>query len=79
MQTKEGFDQNLPPVRLSVEQRKSIMEEFENFDDIAESEPQEVVGPPHTLGERFSNAVDNLMGMVDQRAKFPSDFFHLSE
>ena len=46
MQTKEGFEKNLPPVRLSMEQRKSMMDDFENFNDIAESEPQEVVGPP---------------------------------
>ena len=55
------------------------MQEYENFDDIAESEPQEVDGPPKTLGELFSNAVDQLVTMVDKRAKFPSDFFQTSE
>ena len=39
MQTKEGFDKNLPAVRLSEQQRKSMIDDFENFKDIAESEP----------------------------------------
>jgi hypothetical protein len=28
-------------VRLTVEERKSLMQEYENFEDIRESEPQE--------------------------------------
>jgi hypothetical protein len=57
-----------------------MMDDFENFEDIGESEPQEIVGqgPPQTLGELFSNAVDQLVNMVDQKAKFPSDFFQTS-
>jgi hypothetical protein len=65
MQTQRGFEENLPGVRLSVYQRKTMMQEFENFENITESEPQEHEGPRKTLGEVFSNAVDQLVTMVD--------------